>query len=476
MAVTGDDFTVRGGSADATIKEKAIFIERYANQYRVPIVRMIEGSGGGGSVKTIETTGRANVPGVSGWEWTVRNMETVPTVGLGLGSVAGLGAARLAATHYSVMVKEISAMFVAGPPVVNRLSAKQFDKQELGGWEIQLRAGAIDEAVDSEDEAFAATRRFLSYLPSSVYDVPPRGRRPTIRRAARSRCSRRSRATSGRSTRSARSSRRSSTRAASSRWANSTAARSSPAFARIDGWPVAVMASDPMFYGGGWTADACQKVARFVDMAETFHLPVVYFCDCPGFLIGLEAEKSGVIRQGVRTMSAMFQTTVPWCTFIIRNAFGVAGAAHQNGARLNWRYAWPSGRWGSLPLEGGIEAAYRADLDAAPDRKAKMGEIEDRLNKLRSPFRSAESFWIEEIVDPRDTRRSSANSSSWRHPCAAMGPAIMGCARSGFVSGDWPRRSLWRDRWPRNLERDAAPSSSCSTSPTRTARSAPIAG
>ena len=79
-------------------------------------------------------------------------------------------------------------------------------------------------------------------------------------------------------------------------------------FARVDGWPVAVMASDPMFYGGGWTADACQKVARFVDLAETFHMPVVYFCDCPGFLIGLEAEKSGVIRQGVRAMSAMFQT------------------------------------------------------------------------------------------------------------------------------------------------------------------------
>ena len=175
VAVTGDDFTVRGGSADATIKEKDIFIERYANQYRVPLIRMIEGSGGGGSVKTIETTGRANVPGVRGWEWVVQNMGVVPTVGLGLGSVAGLGAARLAATHYSVMVKEISAMFVAGPPVVNRLSPKQYDKQELGGWEIQLRAGAIDEAVDSEDEAFAATRRFLSYLPSSVYEAPPRG-------------------------------------------------------------------------------------------------------------------------------------------------------------------------------------------------------------------------------------------------------------------------------------------------------------
>jgi acetyl-CoA carboxylase carboxyltransferase component len=413
VAVAGDDFTVRGGSADATINE------RYANQYRVPLIRLIEGSGGGGSVKTIETTGRANVPGVSGWEWVVRNMGTVPTVGLGLGSVAGLGAARLAATHYSVMVKEISAMFVAGPPVVNRLSAKQYDKQEL-------RAGAIDEAVDSEDEAFAAARRFLSYLPSSVYDVPARmaptddpARREEslfdaiprdLRKVYRIRPIVEKIVDTG------------SFFEMGKLYGRSVVT----AFARIDGWPVAVLASDPMFYGGGWTADACQKVARFVDMAETFHLPVVYFCDCPGFLIGLEAEKSGVIRQGVRTMSAMFQTTVPWCTFIIRNAFGVAGAAHQNGARLNWRYAWPSGRWGSLPLEGGIEAAYRADLDAAPDRAAKMGEIEDRLNKLRSPFRSAESFWIEEIVDPRDTRKILCEFVEMAAPVRGSGPSTHG--------------------------------------------------
>src|SRR5438552_11298296 len=165
------------------------------------------------------------------------------------------------------------------------------------------------------------------------------------------------------------------------------------------------MASDPMFYGGAWTADTCQKVERFVDLAQTFHLPVVYLVDCPGFLIGLEAERTGTIKQGVRAMAAMWQTTIPWCAVIVRNSFGVAGAAHRNQSRYCMRYAWPSGRWGSLPLEGGIEAAYRADLDAAPDPNAKMAEIEERLNKLRSPFRSAEPFWIEEIVDPRDTRK-----------------------------------------------------------------------
>src|SRR5574341_2190560 len=93
VVVGGDDFTVRGGSADATIKGKHNMCERMANELRLPLIRLVEGSGGGGSVKTIETTGRANVPGVSGWEWVVNSIGTIPRVALGLGSVAGLGAA-----------------------------------------------------------------------------------------------------------------------------------------------------------------------------------------------------------------------------------------------------------------------------------------------------------------------------------------------------------------------------------------------
>lgn len=403
VVVGGDDFTVRGGSADATIKEKHTMCDEMAHALRLPLIRLVEGSGGGGSVKTIETTGRANVPGVSGWEWVVANMGTVPRVALGLGSVAGLGAAHLAAAHYSVMVKDLSALFVAGPPVVERVGQK-LGKTELGGWEIQLRAGAVDHAVDTEEEAFACARRFLSYLPSSIDALPARGPQvddPARREAwlleAVPRDTRRPYRM------------RAIVEAVVDRGSFFEMAalygRSMvTGFARLDGWPVALMASDPMFYGGAWTADTCQKVERFVDLAQTFHLPVVYLVDCPGFMIGLEAERSGTIKQGVRAMSAIWQTTVPWCAVIVRNAFGVAGAAHRNGGRYCPRYAWPSGRWGSLPLEGGIEAAYRAEIDASPDPRARLEEIEQRLAKLRSPFRSAETFWIEEIVDPRDTR------------------------------------------------------------------------
>src|SRR5690606_38583317 len=357
VVVYGDDFTVRGGSADATIKAKPLMAEQMANELRLPLIRVIEGSGGGGSVKTIETRGRANLPGgvgqATGFHLLANNMSTVPVVALGLGSVAGLGAARLAASHYSVMTKETSAMFVAGPPVVAHTGQK-LDKQELGGWQIQTRAGGGDHAVDTEEEAFEAARRFLSYLPSSTFEVAPRGettddpnRREEFlfdiiprdhRKVYKMR-----------------------------RIIEAVVDKGSffemgqmfgrsiiTGFARINGLPVALMASDPYFYAGAWTADACQKITRFIDMAETFHTPVVYLADCPGFLVGLEAEKTATIRFGVRAMSAINQSTVPWCSFIIRNSFGVAGGAHQPTGRFAVRYAWLSARWGSLPLEGGI--------------------------------------------------------------------------------------------------------------------------
>src|SRR6185312_6160877 len=108
------------------------------------------------------------------WDLGVGNRGTVPVVALGLGSVAGLGAARLVTAHYSLMVEGISQMFIAGPPVVARIG-QNLTKEELGGAAIHAKAGAIDDVVASEEEAFARARQFLSYLPSSVHDLPPRG-------------------------------------------------------------------------------------------------------------------------------------------------------------------------------------------------------------------------------------------------------------------------------------------------------------
>src|SRR5712692_640524 len=365
VVVGGDDFTVRGGAADAAIRGKQIMAEQMANELRLPLIRLVDGTGGGGSVRTLETEGRTYVPANPAWDLVVANMGTVPVVALGLGSVAGLGAARLVTSHYAVMVEGTSQMFIAGPPVVARLG-QILTKEELGGSDIHARAGAVDDVVASEVEAVPRDRR-------KVYDM---------RKSVRAVVDRDSFFEIGR------------------KFGGSAIT----GLARLDGWSVAVLASDPYIYGGGWTAQASQKITRFVDLANTFHLPVVHLVDIPGFVIGLEAEKAGTIRHGARALAAIYQARVPWCSILVRKAFGVAGAAHTNHARLHYRYAWPSGDWGSLPVEGGIEAAYRAELDAAPDRDQLRGEIEERLNRVRSPFRVAEAFGVEEIVDPRDTR------------------------------------------------------------------------
>jgi hypothetical protein len=196
--------------------------------------------------------------------------------------------------------------------------------------------------------------------------------------------------------------------------------------ARLDGWPVAVLAGDPYFYGAGWTADASQKVTRFVDLADTFHLPAVHLVDNPGFVIGVDAERAATIRHGARALAAVYQATVPWCSVILRKVYGVAGAAHQNAARLKYRFAWPSGDWGSLPLAGGIEAAYKAQLEAADDPDAARAEIEQRLDAARSPFRTAEVFMIEEIVDPRDTRPLLCEFANLAAPLRGSGPTARG--------------------------------------------------
>jgi acetyl-CoA carboxylase carboxyltransferase component len=408
VVVSGDDFTIRGGSADASIWEKFKLAERMAFEYRLPLVRLIEGSGGGGSVRTIETRGRANLPGglggqSGGLHLCAANMGEVPVVALALGSVAGLGAARLCMSHYSVMVKDVSAVFVAGPPVVERLG-ESVSKQELGGHARQLAAGAVDDVAASEKEAFEQTRRFLSYLPSSVHELPPRAKSkdPVARREEKLL------SIVPRSRREVYMMRRvieAVVDVGSFFEMGAGFGRSIvTGLARLDGWPVALMAGDPLHFGGAWTAETAQKITRFIDLAETFHLPIVHLVDCPGLRVGAEAETAGTLRQGCRAISAISQSTVPWCSVIVRNVFGVGGGAHQPQNRLALRYAWPSARWGSLPLEGGVEAAYRAELDAAEDPAARLVEIEARLEALQSPFRTAEAFGVEDIIDPRDTR------------------------------------------------------------------------
>ncbi len=165
-------------------------------------------------------------------------------------------------------------------------------------------------------------------------------------------------------------------------------------------------------------AAGAQKVRRFVDFCDTFHLPIVSFADEPGFLIGPDAERSATIRYGTETLCAIMQSTVPWATVIVRKVFGVAGGAHfgPGGHTL----AWPSAESGALPAEGGVAVAFRREIEAAPDPAAKRRELEEQLLARRNPFARGEAYGAADLIDPRETRPALCDWLEWIQPQLAQ--------------------------------------------------------
>jgi acetyl-CoA carboxylase carboxyltransferase component len=401
--VHGGDFTIRGGAADGGVGDKMGWAIKQAHMRRLPFVRLLDATGG--SVRTFEVMGRTYLSS-NDRTAEVELMQMVPVVSMVLGSVAGLPAVQAAMCHFNVMVKGTTQVFVAGPSVVKASQGIEITKEELGNEDVQVtKSGVVANLAENEADAFNQVRKFLSYLPSNVWEMPARvssdddpARREEALISLVPKNTRRvydihklldlvldkgsffeiqphfgrSRLTG---------------------------------LARVDGYPVGVMANNPKFLGGAMDKAAGEKTARLVQLCDTFHLPIVYFCDEPGFMVGLEEEKKGIIRAGARMVALNSLSRTPFITFILRQVYGVAGGLHyRGGSALYRRFSWPSGHWGSMHIEGGVAAAYRREIEAAPDPEAKRLEIEARLNELRSPFRTAHAFAVEDMIDPRDTR------------------------------------------------------------------------
>lgn len=404
VVLAGGDFTVRGGAADAAVGNKHGFANHLPLQWRIPYIRLLDATGG--SVRTFEQIGRTYIP-INPGTYTIEELLcTAPVVALALGSVAGLPAVEVSLSHFSVMVKGISQIFPGGPPVVKAALGYDITKEELGDERTQVfQSGAVDNLAETEEEAFDMARRFLSYMPQNVWELPPRAE-PTDDPDRRDE---ELLSVIPRETRQSYNPHavlkhvfdRDSIFEITPHYGKSRVT----ALARVNGYPVGVMINNPMFLGGSMDVTAGTKVIRFIQLCDTFHLPMVYFADEPGFMVGLEAQKQGIVRAGAKMICATQQSRMPWITFVIRQIYGVAGQCHDRAMRgMFKRVAWPSANWGSMHIEGGASAAYRREIDSSADPEAKRDEIEHRLKAIASPFRSAEAFNIEDIVDPRDTR------------------------------------------------------------------------
>lgn len=404
--VISDDFTIRGGSSEAAVAEKWIYSDRYAYEYRLPLVRIVHSAGG--SVNLPLQMGYTKIPGYSLLP-SVPLLGLVPVIGVVMGPAAGLAAIRSGTSHFSVMVKGQGQVFAGGPPVVKQALGITIDKEELGGWDVHKSNGVIGNGAESEEEALAQARQFLSYLPTNVYEQPPRRlcddppqrSEPWLNDAIPN--DRRKVFDPKRILRSIFDT--------DSVFEMSTHFGSSliTCFARLDGYAVGVMINNPKVMGGALTRAAAQKMERFVDLCDTFHLPIVNLVDQPGSMTGPQAEREGTIAAVLRASSAIEQSSVPWLALVIRRCFGLAGGmlSPWNGASdtaLPHRFAWPSARWGSIPIEGGVDAAFGREIAASEDPDRRRAELEGVLHAIGSPLRTAERFGVVDIVEPASTR------------------------------------------------------------------------
>ncbi len=415
VVVGGEDFTLKGGSPNAAGLRKSVYAEHMACRFRAPLVRLLEG--GGGSVK-----GGGKKGGTVGepvfteprFKIIADAMGQVPIASAALGAVAGFPAGRIVASHFSVMTRHTAQILIGGPALVERALGVRMSKEELGGAAVHAVSGIIDNVAEDEHDAFRQIRRFLSYLPSHVWERAPRlvsdddpeRMEPELLDAV------------PRDSNAPFDMRRILEMIVDQGSLFEMGAAFGPsqicALARLDGQPVGVLANDCRHYAGAMTAEAAQKYRRFVELCDTFHLPIVNFVDQPGFMIGPDAERAGTIRYGMAAVSAAVQATVPWASIQVHKGFGVATAAHYGDEA--YVLSWPSVETGALPLEGGVAVAFHREIAAADDPDAKRRELEEGLRRNRSPYARAESFAVHELIDPRETRPMLCRWIDWIQP------------------------------------------------------------
>jgi acetyl-CoA carboxylase carboxyltransferase component len=404
VVVSVQDYGVFGGSSGAIGSRLSQRAATIARDRGLPLVHILDGGGhriqDGLDSRHFANTGPhfINLVRMSGW---------VPMVALVLGDGFAGNTNFAALADFVVMVRGMSTMGIAGPALVKASTGESITKEELGGADVQVdKNGIAHLGVDSEAEAFAAARRWLSYLPSNADDTTPRG--TTADRADR------------------RSPELVDVVPANSRRAYDVKRVLRPVFdedslfeiqptfarnivigfAQLDGRAVGIVANQPMVFAGTLDADACEKAARFISLCDAFGLPLVFFADIPGFLVGSMAERSALGRRSARMIFELGRATVPRLSVVLRKGYGLGYLAMCGGRSFDadLAVAWPTAEICAMNIEGAVEVAFRKVYEAAPDPARRRQEIIDLFRARVGPLEAAAGFGVDDIIDPADTR------------------------------------------------------------------------
>jgi propionyl-CoA carboxylase beta chain len=401
--VFAQDFTVLGGSLSETNAKKIVKIMDLAMKTGVPIIGLNDSGGARIQEGVLSLGGYADI--------FLRNTlasGVVPQISAILGPCAGGAVYSPAITDFTFMVDRSSYMFITGPDVIKTVTHEDVTKEELGGANAHnTKSGVAHFLAASDEDCLRTVRELMSYLPLNNRDdapvrvasdpadredasldsiIPavsnvPYDMKDVIRRIVDE---------------------------GTFLEVHAQFARNIiVGFARMDGRTVGIVANQPAFLAGCLDIDSSVKGARFVRFCDAFNIPLVTFEDVPGFLPGTAQEWGGIIRHGAKLLYAYAEATVPKVTVITRKAYGgaycVMGSKH---LRCDVNLAWPTAEIAVMGAEGSVNVVYRREIAAASDpaefRRAKTQEFSERF---ANPFIAAEHGFVDDVIEPRQTRR-----------------------------------------------------------------------
>lgn len=402
--VFSQDFTVFGGSLSEAHAEKICKIMDHAIKVGAPVVGLNDSGGARIQEGVASLAGYADV-----FQRNVLASGVIPQISVIMGPCAGGAVYSPAMTDFVFMVKDSSYMYVTGPDVVRTVTHESVTHEELGGAVTHsTKSGVADRAFEDDVEALAMVRRFINYLPANNRVAPPH--RPTPDRADRMEAS------------------------------LDTLVPRSPTkpydikelilkivddtdffeiqpeharnivvgFGRMEGFPVGIVANQPLVLAGCLDIKSSIKAARFVRFCDCFNIPILTFVDVPGFMPGTAQEYGGIIKHGAKLLYAYAEATVPKITLITRKAYGgaydVMASKHLRG---DVNIAWPSAEIAVMGPKGAVEIIFRQDRDD----EARIAQLtEEYRTKFANPFIAGRRGFIDDVIMPSMTRKRICRS------------------------------------------------------------------
>ncbi len=401
--VFSQDFTVFGGSLSEVFAEKICKVMDLAAKYGCPVIGINDSGGARIQEGVVSLAGYAEIF----WR-NVQSSGVIPQISLVMGPCAGGAVYSPAITDFVLMVEGDSYMFITGPDVVKTVTGEDVTQEELGGAMTHAsKSGVAQFVTDDEKSCIEQVRYLLSFLPSNNLEDPPyfepeddadrrceaivelipdAPNKPYDMKKVIAEI-----VDDGEFFE------------VNQYWAMNIVC----GFARVDGHVVGIVGNQPQVLAGTLDIDASEKAGRFVRTCDAFNVPLVTFVDVPGFLPGTDQEYGGIIRHGAKLLYAYCESTVPRVQIITRKGYGGAYVVMNSksiGADL--AFAWPSAEIAVMGPQGAVGIIFRKEIEAAPDADARRAElIEEYTERFANPYSAAERGYIDDVIDPADTRR-----------------------------------------------------------------------